>query len=179
MFPNELFFDIYDGNFSNSLAEATAMTRELGVEGTYSAFSSLLEAHSIATEIVKREDLRFVATETYEMLMEDLREHFLDGAEELFKEFWKKSEAKGIGKSEEIKSRFKAIRVLKLARDQAVDEEQKVRLETRYKENVDRDDGSGRGYAPGRNHLARVGKAAGWHRCPAKKVKKIHLRVQP
>lgn len=132
MFPNELFFDIYDGNFSNSLAEATAMTRELGVEGTYSAFSSLLEAHSIATEIVKREDLRFVATETYEMLMEDLREHFLDGAEELFKEFWKKSEAKGIGKSEEIKSRFKAIRVLKLARDQAVDEEQKVRLETRY-----------------------------------------------
>lgn len=138
MFPNELFFDIYDGNFSNSLAEATAMTRELGVENTYSAFSSLLEAHSIATEIVKREGLRFVATETYEMLMADLREHFLDGAEELFKEFWKKSEAKGIGKSEEIKSRFKAIRVLKLARDQAVDEEQKVRLETRYKENVDR-----------------------------------------
>ena len=128
MFPNELFFDIYDGNFSNSLAEATAMTRELGVEGTYSAFSSLLEAHSIATEIVKREDLRFVATETYEMLMEDLREHFLDGAEELFKEFWKKSEAKGIGKSEEIKSRFKAIRVLKLARDQAVDEEGGLQL---------------------------------------------------
>jgi hypothetical protein len=138
MFLDELFLDIYDGRLSNSLAEATAMTRDLGVETTYSAFSSLLEAQTIATEVAERERLRFVATETCEMLIHDLREHFLDAAEELFIEFWQKSEAKGIGKAEEIKSRFRAIRVLKLARDQAIDEEQKARLEERYRENIDR-----------------------------------------
>ena len=138
MFRDELFFDIYDGRLSNSLAEATTMIQDLGAETTYSAFSSLLEAQRIATEIAEKDPLRFVATETYENLMEDLREHFLGAAEELFTEFWEKSEVKGIGKSEEIKARFRAIRVLKLAHDQAVDLKQKARLEERYRENVDR-----------------------------------------
>ncbi len=138
MYPDALFFDIHDSRLSNGLAEATAMIQDLGVETTYSAFSSLLEAHWIAAEIAEKEPLRFVATDTYEILIQDLREHFLDAAEELFKEFWQQSERKGIGKPEEIRSRFRAIRLLKLARDQAVDQEQKARLEERFKENVDR-----------------------------------------
>ena len=138
MFRDELFFDIYDGRLSSSLAEATSMPRALGAEPTYSAFSALLEAQSIANEVAKKEQLRFVATETYKILIKDLREHFLGTAEELFRKFWQHSESKGTGKSEEIKARFRAIRVLKLALDHAVDREQKTRLQKSYSENVDR-----------------------------------------
>jgi hypothetical protein len=129
-----IFLDFNDGRFSDILAEASAATSDLGVGSTCSAFSCLLEAKGIAAEIAKRESIAFPGGEKYESLLAELRERFLLAAGSYFKELWRKSDAKGIGKPEEISYKFSAIRVLELALSQNPGQELREELESNYLE---------------------------------------------
>jgi hypothetical protein len=138
MYLDHIFLDFNDGRFSNAMSEALKMTGDLGLESTYYAFSSLLEAKIIATELAKRERLASPGSETYESLIEDLRIRFVNVSENLFEKLWHKEDTKGISRQQKITYRFRAIRVLKLGRIQAAEEDLRARLDQKYMEHVDR-----------------------------------------
>jgi hypothetical protein len=128
---HNIFLDFSDGRFSNIFAEASSMSNELDLQSTCSAFACLVEAKGIAAEIAKKESLAFPGTETYETLVGDLRERFLSAADSLFEELWRKSEA-NIGKPEEVRYRFGAIRVLELVLSQDPGQDLKAKMEGKY-----------------------------------------------